>query len=261
MKSSKKFKFIIFVFTFFTMLTMSSCIESHENNEDKSLNIEQSADLETTQESEQKEQNQQLVASESVQSIPEIEMVYKPITWTENRERLIREYAELHYGKSEITIVPQAVAVHWTAGSTWESAYYWFLNEARDDGTLNVASHFIVDRDGTIYRLTEETALNRHIIGYNWCAIGIENVGGVGNREDLTEAQLDANIRLIKYLHAKYPTIEYVFGHYQQEAAHASGLYIEHVAGYYSIKADPGPTFMLGLREALSGDGLKFYPE
>ena len=43
---------------------------------------------------------------------------------------------------------------------------------------VNVSAHFLVDRDGTIYRLMPETRLARHVIGLNWCAIGIENVGG-----------------------------------------------------------------------------------
>ena len=106
-----------------------------------------------------------------------------------------------------------------------------------------------------------ENKLARHAIGYNWCAIGIENVGGVGNAQDLTEAQLQANIELIRYLHEKYPTIEYVFGHYQQVAARESGLYIEHVQGYYSLKPDPGEIFMRGLRENLEGEGFKFFSE
>ena len=126
---------------------------------------------------------------------------------------------------------------------------------------MNVASHFLVDRDGTIYRLTPENRLNRHAIGYNWCAIGIENVGGVDSAEDLTYEQLVANIELIRYLHAKFPTIQYVFGHYQQVAARASGLYKENVDGYYSIKADPGAYFMNGLRDNLANDGLVFFDE
>ena len=190
-----------------------------------------------------------------------ISIIDKPIAWSENRERLIEEYAQLHYGKSETRIIPQAVVVHWTVSETWQQAYNWFYNEEMADGTLNVASQFIVDRDGTIYRLSEETALNRHIIGYNWCAIGIENVGGIDGREDLTDAQLAANVELIKYLHEKYPTIKYVFGHYQQNAARISGLYIENVAGYYSIKSDPGAKFMRGLHTALSDENLIFFDE
>ena len=191
----------------------------------------------------------------------ELQIIHKPIIWSEQREQLIREYAMKHYGLDQVYITPQAVVVHWTASGTWESAYNHFYNEARGDGTLNVAVQFLVSRDGKIFRLTPETALNRHIIGYNWCAIGIENVGGVGGAEDLTDAQLEANIDLILYLQEKYPTIHYVFGHYQQVAARESGLYIEKVAGYRSEKIDPGHNFMKALRERLQDRGLVFYPE
>lgn len=183
------------------------------------------------------------------------------ITWTDNRDRLVEEYTLRHYGKVYHEIIPQAVVVHWTAMGTLESNRNFFDNEYRDDGTLNVASQFLVGRDGTVWRLMPETKFARHIIGYNHCAIGIENVGGYNGQEDLTEAQLVANVRLIKYLHAKYPTIKYVFGHYQQVAARASGLYIENVAGYYSLKNDPGPTFMNSLRAQLESDGLIFFDD
>ncbi len=183
------------------------------------------------------------------------------ILWTAHRDELIDEYTLKHYGKICREIIPQAVVVHWTAMGTLESNWKFFYAEDRGDGTLNVASQFLVGRDGTIWRLMPETNFARHVIGYNHCAIGIENVGGYDGREDLTEAQLEANIRLIKYLHEKYPTIKYVFGHYQQNAARASGLYLENVAGYYSIKTDPGPKFMRGLRIQLESDGLIFYDE
>ena len=186
-------------------------------------------------------------------------IVDKPIPYSAAKEQLIREYAQTHYGMDIVSITPQAVVVHWTASGTWESAYNHFSAEARSDGTLNVASHFLVDRDGTIYRLTPETTLNRHIIGYNWCAIGIENVGGVGGAEDLTAAQLEANVKLINYLQEKYPTIRYVFGHYQQDTARESGLYIENVAGYRSGKNDPGRSFMAALQAHLADQGLIFY--
>lgn len=185
-------------------------------------------------------------------------IIDKPIVWSEYREHLIEEYTQTHYGRKQISIEPQAVVVHWTAFATFESTYNWFYNEADADGELNVASHFIVDRDGTIYRLTEETALNKHAIGYNWCAIGIENVGGVDGAEDLTDAQLDANVELIEYLHEKYPSIKYVFGHYQQDAARASGLHIELVPDYYAVKIDPGKIFMNGLRARLQNEFIFF---
>ena len=185
----------------------------------------------------------------------------KFILWTPHRDELIDEYTIKHYGMICREITPQAVVVHWTAFGTLESVWKYFYAEEMpdDEGRLNVASQFIVDRDGTTWRLMPETNFARHIIGYNHCAIGIENVGGYDGREDLTEAQLAVNVRLIKYLHAKYPTIKYVFGHYQQDAARASGLFIEHVPDYYAIKTDPGKIFMSGLREQLEEDGLIFY--
>lgn len=187
-------------------------------------------------------------------------IVDMPIPWNEEKIRLTEEYAELHYGKRMTEIIPQAVVVHWTAAGTRQSTYNHFYSERYNDGTLNVASHFLVDRDGTIYRLTPETRLNRHTIGYNWCAVGIENVGGVNNAEDLTCEQLVANIELIRYLHAKFP-IKYVFGHYQQVAAQKSGLYKENVNGYYSIKSDPGAHFMRELRKNLANTPLVFFDE
>ena len=187
----------------------------------------------------------------------------KFILWTAHRDKLIEEYTLKHYGKIYREIIPQAVVVHWTAFGTLESVWKYFYAEEMpdDEGRLNVASQFIVDRDGTILRLMPETKFARHAIGYNHCAIGIENVGGYDGQEDLTVAQLEANVRLIKYLHEKYPTIKYVFGHYQQDAARASGLHIELVKDYYSIKPDPGKIFMRALRMQLESDGLTFYDE
>ena len=198
----------------------------------------------------------------SAEATPNI--IYKPVEWTDYREELTREYARMHYDMDITTIEPRAVVVHWTAGDTFESAFKTFYNETLgydDEGLVNVSSQFIVDRDGTIYSLMPETKLARHAIGYNWCAIGIENVGGVGGVEDLTSAQFQANVELIRYLHEKYPTIEYVVGHYQQVEARASGLFIEHVPDYFAGKPDPGKIFMRALREELEGDGLKFFKE
>ena len=201
------------------------------------------------------------VSQEELSGIKAPDIIDKPILQNEYRTKLQQEYSLRHYGKVITEIIPQAVVVHWTGALTVESTYNWFYKPNYSDGTLNVASQFLVDRDGTIYRLAPETSLCRHAIGYNWCAIGIENVGGPNDNENLTEAQLEANIQLIRYLRQKYPTIGFVFGHYQQTAARASGLYQENVAGYHSVKSDPGPWFMRGLRENLSNEGLVFYPE
>ncbi len=186
-------------------------------------------------------------------------IIDKPVRLTELREQLMREYSVKHYDEAMTEIVPRVVIVHWTASGEAAGVHQYFYREARADGTLNVCSQFLVDRDGTIYRLTPETMLDRHAIGYNWCAIGIENVGGVNDAEDLTDAQLQANLALIRYLKEKYPTIQYAWGHYQQVAAKQSGLYKENVPGYFNPKVDPGPKFMQALQKNLKASGLKFF--
>lgn len=110
-------------------------------------------------------------------------IIDRPVRLTEYRKQLTREYAFQHYGEEFTEIVPQAVVVHWTEMPEADGVYEYFYKEARQDGTLNVCSQFLVDRDGTIFRLTPETMLDRHAIGYNWCAIGIENVGGVDKKK------------------------------------------------------------------------------
>ena len=197
--------------------------------------------------------------STSVRTVTAPIIIDRPVRLTEYRKRLTREYAFRHYGEEFTEIVPQAVIVHWTESPEADGVYEYFYKEARADGTLNVCSQFLVDRDGTIFRLTPETMLDRHAIGYNWCAIGIENVGGVDRKEDLTPSQLQANVLLIRYLREKYPTVRYVWGHYQQKSAEKSGLYKESVSGYYHAKVDPGPKFMKALQKNLKDTGLLFF--
>jgi N-acetylmuramoyl-L-alanine amidase len=193
-------------------------------------------------------------------------IVQRPVLLSEHRLALMREYSRLHYGREMVRITPRAVVVHWTVLPTAEETYARFYPEETQDsemraaGRLNVAAHFLVDRDGTVYQLTPETYLNRHAIGLNWCAIGIENVGGASGTDDLTEAQLAANGALIRQLYRKYPTITHVLGHYQQDQARQASLWREDVDGYYAEKIDPGPRFMAGLARLLGDLPLRTLP-
>ena len=59
-----------------------------------------------------------------------------------------------------------------------------------------------------------ENWMARHVIGLNYSSIGVENVGGKGNKvDDLTKAQRQANLDLIRYLRYKYPSMQYLIGH------------------------------------------------
>lgn len=182
----------------------------------------------------------------------------KPIQYDEERSELSLQYLYDRYGiEQEMpSIVPRMVVIHHTVIPTMQQTYEAFYSpklpdtrgEIQGAGTLNVSSHFLVDRDGSIYRLLPETMMARHVIGLNHCAIGIENVGGT---EDLplTRAQLKANIWLLNYLNGKYD-LEYVVGHHEYRAFEGHVLWKEQDSAYRTVKYDPGKKFMRKLRRA-----------
>lgn len=186
----------------------------------------------------------------------------KPIKFTQLRKNLTKAYIKKHYGKSvqDITIVPQMIVLHWTAVTNFKDSFDRLYGEKlwsdRKDiasaSLLNVSAHFLVDRDGTIYQLMPDNWMARHVIGLNYSAIGVENVGGRANKdEDLTPAQLRANIRLVEYLKMKYPTIKYVIGHYEYRDFEHTPLWLEKDSSYRTVKVDPGEKFMHAMREVI----------
>ena len=172
------------------------------------------------------------------------------------RVQLSRDYLREHYGivQDDAAITPRMAVLHWTAGPTADSAFATFSPthlsgraELQGAGSLNVSAHFLVDRDGTTWRLVPETIMARHVIGLNHVAVGIENVGG-GERWPLTEAQVDANVALIRWLTASYD-ITHVIGHHEYTAMEGHPYWAERDAGYRTVKSDPGDAFMQSVRE------------
>lgn len=182
----------------------------------------------------------------------------KPIIFDEERERLSLEYLKNRHdiNQETATIKPKMVVVHWTAISTLEATFDAF-NPVRLGGrpelttasNLNVSAHFLVDRDGAIFRLLPDTTFARHTIGLNYMAIGIENIGGPD--APLTKAQVRANAALIRYLHRKH-NIEYVIGHHEYYDFKNSPLWLETDPDYLTSKQDPGDRFMKKLRKKIA---------
>jgi N-acetyl-anhydromuramyl-L-alanine amidase AmpD len=195
--------------------------------------------------------------------------VDKPIIFNEEREILTLEYLSKRYGleKDDPIIVPKMIVLHWTVIPTLEKSFEAFNNpslpnwrpDIKDVSGLNVSSQFMVDRDGTIYRLMPETTMARHVIGLNHCAIGVENVGG-DTDQPLTKAQLKSNIWLVRYLEQKYP-IDYLIGHYEYTRFENHPLWLEKDDGYRTQKTDPGTAFMRRVRKAVSDLNFKDIPQ
>jgi N-acetyl-anhydromuramyl-L-alanine amidase AmpD len=193
----------------------------------------------------------------------------KPITFNNEREQLTLQYLKDRYGlqKEAPTIEPRMIVLHWTVIPTLNRSYEAFQNpvlpnwrpEIKDVSGLNVSSHFLVDRDGTIYRLMPETTMARHVIGLNHCAIGVENVGGT-EELPLTKEQLKSNIWLVKYLKNKYD-IDYLIGHYEYTNFVGHKLWLEKDDNYRTEKTDPGKDFMKNVRKATKNLNFKPVPE
>jgi N-acetyl-anhydromuramyl-L-alanine amidase AmpD len=176
------------------------------------------------------------------------------------RERLMLAYRRAHVdpNAADITIDPKLVVLHYTAGSTAEGTMRYFDNltlekgrkQLRRGGLVNVSAHFLVDRDGTIYRLMPETRMARHCIGLNHVAIGIENVGD-GDKVPLTEAQVEADAALIRYLVSRF-SITHLIGHMESNQMRSHPYFVELDDTYRNTKPDPGVRFLADVRSRVA---------
>ena len=193
-------------------------------------------------------------------------IIDRPIIYDSTRNSLSLQYLKERHGleQTEPILTPKMIVSHWTAIPTLEGSFNAFnpvmlpsfRKELKGVSPLNVSIHFLVDRDGTIYRLMPENLMARHVIGLNWCALGIENVGD-GNKFPLTEAQLKANIWLVKYLKKNYASIEYLIGHHEYTSFQNTPLWKESNPNYRTRKDDPGIDFMTKLRKGVKKLDLK----
>lgn len=204
--------------------------------------------------------------------IQALKIIDKPIDFGPERIAMTKAYIKTHYGMSveNIKITPKIIMLHWTAEMDFDKSFKLLqpeklLSDRKDivkASALNVSSQFMVDRDGTIYRLMPENWMARHVIGLNYSSIGIENIGGKGNKiDDLTAAQRQANIDLVFYLKAKYPTIEYLVGHHEYRQMEHTSLWLEKDKGYRTVKSDPGEKFMSDIRDGVRCLNLKAPPK
>lgn len=193
----------------------------------------------------------------------------KQIVITEQRIKNIKEYTRIRYGKEQVQINPKIIVIHSTESRAGIGAvdricsYFasdslrgWIFqrwNYIRHYGRLNVGTQFIIDRDGTIYRLMPDLLIGRHCIGLDWCSIGIENIG----YNDLTDEQLRANVKLVEYLKAKYPGIEYLIGHYEYRKFEGTELWKEK-SNMRTKKVDPGEEFIERLKFELEVKNITF---
>jgi beta-N-acetylhexosaminidase len=134
--------------------------------------------------------------------------VAKPIPYGAQRRSDMAAYARRHYGIDDYRLKkPRVIVEHYTVTSSFAPVFSYF-SQNQPDPELHelpgVCSHYVIDRDGTIYRLVPTRLMCRHTVGLNWTAIGIEHVGQsdaqvMGNRR-----QLAASLRLTRALQGRF---------------------------------------------------------
>ncbi len=117
----------------------------------------------------------------TTRSAPRPHTVWKPIPFGAKRRAETAAYAKRHYGIDTWRLVhPHVIVEHYTASESFSSTYNYFDGDTPDvelGEYPGVCSHFVIDRDGTIYQLVPVTIICRHTVGLNYTAIGIEHVG------------------------------------------------------------------------------------
>ena len=200
---------------------------------------------------------------------PPLAIVDRPITYDEARIARTIAYRRAHQdpAASGVEIEPRMIILHHTGGGSADATWRYFdrptIESARktiaDAGDLNVSSQFLVDRDGTIFRLMPETSMARHCVGLNHVAIGVENVGDL-DAHLLTDAQVEADAALVRDLKARVPAITHLIGHHEYLAMEGHPYFVERDPKYRTRKADPGPAFMAKVRARVADLGLEGPP-
>jgi len=200
-------------------------------------------------------------AASSVARAHALVIVERPIIYDEARKRRSVAYRQRHEDPAADTHVidPRIIVLHHTGGGQIDATWRYFNRGTVERGRtivahagdLNLSTHFLVDRDGTVVRLVPETWMARHVVGLNHLSIGVENVAD-GDRFPITDAQRAANVALIRDLRARFPGITHLIGHHEYRSFEGHPYFKEREADLWTFRGDPGPAFMQAVRADLT---------
>jgi N-acetylmuramoyl-L-alanine amidase len=148
-------------------------------------------------------------------------IVWDPIPFGAKRKAEMVAYVRRHYGSfmrpTWRLIDPHVIVIHYTESSTFSSVWNTFANDVPDSELHELpaaCAHFVIDSNGTIYQLVSLGTMCRHTVGLNWTAIAIEHVGFSDAQVINDRRQLDASLRLVKWLRCRFQIeIQNVIGH------------------------------------------------
>jgi N-acetylmuramoyl-L-alanine amidase len=159
-----------------------------------------------------------LCAPPAEAAVPKPTIVQKPIPFSSKRKSETAAYAKRHYGIDSYRLTnPHVIVEHVTVTSTFSAVFNTFAPD-RPDVELHelpgLCSHFVIDRDGTIYQLVPLGLMCRHTVGLNYTAFGIEHVGVTDDDVRSNGRQMAASLRLTRWLRCRYSIgVGNVIGH------------------------------------------------
>jgi hypothetical protein len=131
------------------------------------------------------------------------------IPYGQKRRHQMARYSKRHYGRAVWRLRnPKVIVLHFTGGSSYQSAWNTFASNAPNRGELpGVCSHFVVGKQGTAHQLVSVSIRCRHAIGLNYTSLGVEMVQETGrgahwaDRQILhRRKQIRSTLRLVAYL-------------------------------------------------------------
>jgi N-acetylmuramoyl-L-alanine amidase len=149
-----------------------------------------------------------LIVSAVAAAVPQPAIVQKPIPFPAHRKREMAAYARRHYGIDSYRLrAPKVIVEHYTVTSTFRQTFNTFAPDVADaelHERPGTCSHYVIDRDGTIYQLVPLSIMCRHTVGLNYTAIGIEHVGSSDGEILRNARQLTASVRLTRWLRCRF---------------------------------------------------------
>lgn len=121
-------------------------------------------------------------------------------------------WAKMHQLDWRARSVTRRVILHSAPIPPTASAVNYLLTRGRAMGLLSVGYHFVIERDGRVWRCRPEEAIGSHTPANNHDSLGVFVAGGEGGKDDFTFDQMQAVFQLCLYLSAAYPGVSIV-GH------------------------------------------------
>ena len=168
-------------------------------------------------------------------------------------EQKDRNYFKRNYGENRLNLKPSMIVMHYTVIPTAEDTYAALSRK-------KVTVHFMVNTDGTIYRLLPTDRRCSGAYGVDHVAISIEMVARTESDLLSRTRQVFSSFCLVRYLMEEHGIpLKQVVAHYEvgegkKRVPEYTDLYDTVYPSSYppsEMRTDPGPTFMAYLRAYL----------